>query len=640
MNILIAKINKSPTETIKKLTIAKLIEVIKYTADKYYNSDESVVSDAVYDMLIDSLKERDPANAALTAVGASIQSKNKVTLPYYMGSMDKITPERHNFTKWCDEFKGSYVLSDKLDGISALLIMHNHKMKLYTRGDGSEGQNITAILPYINIYKRSVRVEMPNKCAIRGELIMSIKNFEKYKTTKKNPRNTVSGLVNSKTLDTTMLGEVDLVCYEVIHPVMKISDQLLQLEMWGLHTVHYDIYKTVTIDDLKKYLERRKKHSAYEIDGVIVADDHLHRRIKSGNPKYALAFKFNNLDLGAIVTVKEVEWRVSKDGYIKPVVIFDPVTINGVEISRATAYNAKYVLENSIGPGAVLKIIRSGDVIPKIIEIVKRSKKIEMPSISHKWNKSGVDLVYDDSKQDVAVEKSILVKNITFFFKKLGVKHVDGAIVRKIIEAGYDTVQKIISASENDLLKVENFSNTMAHKVYTNIQTSIKNVDIVRLVAASNVFGHGLAEKKLKLIFQEHSDILDRKISKIEMIELISKIKGFDTITATKFAENIDKFKKFLKLLKGVNVVYPIHAAHNKSGIFCGQIIVFTGFRNKEWEAAIQHEGGIISTSVSKNTTLVVTNDIGSTSGKVAKARELGITIIDLDTFAKKYKLT
>ena len=313
MNTLIAKINKNPIETIKKLSIAKLVEVIKYTADKYYNFDESVVTDAIYDLLVDTLRDLDPTNAALRQVGALIQSKDKVKLPYYMGSMDKITPERHNFEKWTNEFSGPYVLSDKLDGISGLLVMHNHKLKLYTRGDGMYGSDISGILPYINVFKRSVRVDMPNNCAIRGELIMSRKRFEKYKATKKNPRNTVAGLINAKTLDTDMLKTVDFVTYEVIHPVMKMSDQLLQLALWGLFVVHHDMYKTVTIDNLKIYLERRKKNSEYEIDGIIVADDHAHKRINTGNPKYAVAFKFNNLDLAATVTVTDVVWRVSKD---------------------------------------------------------------------------------------------------------------------------------------------------------------------------------------------------------------------------------------------------------------------------------------------------------------------------------------
>ena len=122
MSHIIHKILKDPLEVIKKLSIEELEEVITYAADKYYNSGESVINDQNYDLLIDFLKARAPKSQVLKNVGAKVKSKNKVILDYWLGSMDKIKPSDNNeFTKWITQFKKPYYLSDKLDGISALI---------------------------------------------------------------------------------------------------------------------------------------------------------------------------------------------------------------------------------------------------------------------------------------------------------------------------------------------------------------------------------------------------------------------------------------------------------------------------------------------------------------------------------------
>jgi NAD-dependent DNA ligase len=172
--------------TISNFSIIDLEELIQYSADKYYNSAKSVISDSIYDVLIDFLKIKNPKSKVLKLVGAKVKSK-KVKLDYWLGSMDKIKPNTNQLNIWTKKYKSYYNLSDKLDGISALLVYTvDNKIKLFTRGDGIEGQDISNLVKYlelpnwddINKYvkSRKIKSDYPNNIiAFRGELIISNK---------------------------------------------------------------------------------------------------------------------------------------------------------------------------------------------------------------------------------------------------------------------------------------------------------------------------------------------------------------------------------------------------------------------------------------------------------------------------------
>ena len=116
--------------TIDKLDIKDLENIINYAADKYYNTMKSVISDSIYDMLIDFLKLKSPKSKVLKNIGAKIKSKDKVSLDYHLGSMNKIKPPSNQLDKWTNQYKPPYILTDKLDGISVLLVYkQNNKIE-------------------------------------------------------------------------------------------------------------------------------------------------------------------------------------------------------------------------------------------------------------------------------------------------------------------------------------------------------------------------------------------------------------------------------------------------------------------------------------------------------------------------------
>jgi len=146
-------INKSNDifKTIEDYSIDEIEKILVYASDKYYN-DEPVISDSIFDTLREFLELKAPKSKVLKQIGSNVKSKDKVKLPYYLGSMDKIKPPSNKLDNWCKKYEAPYVLTDKLDGVSALLVYShsdNNQIKLFTRGTATHGMDITKLLKYI-----------------------------------------------------------------------------------------------------------------------------------------------------------------------------------------------------------------------------------------------------------------------------------------------------------------------------------------------------------------------------------------------------------------------------------------------------------------------------------------------------------
>jgi len=615
-----------------------LIEVAKYAAEQYYNG-EGVISDKLYDDLFDEIKKRDPKNDFLKKVGFEITGKNKVELPFYMGSMDKIKiSESDRLSKWQKKFnKHDYVIMDKLDGISGLFVLKNGTKKLYTRGNGTIGQDITHLINTIPSFKFSVSTDI----VLRGELIISKKKWEKYTTQFSNARNMVSGLVNSKKINTDIMKDIDFVIYEIMEPRMRQSEQLKFLQKNKMTHVYYETLDKSDLDFemLDEILLDRREASEYEIDGIIVMDDSLHDYNAEGNPDFAFAFKDASEKQTADVIVKDVEWNVSKDGYLKPKLVLEPTKLSGVVISNATAFNAKYIVDNKIGPSSVVKIIRSGDVIPHVLEVIKTAK-VKMPSVEYKWNETNVDLIATGSKSDEQI-----IKELTFFAEKMDIMNLSEGIITNFVENDIDDIFKIINVSKNTLAELPSFKDKMVNKIYENIQTAMDKASLVQFMNATNIFGHNFGHKRLEKIFTKFGNNFIKYMkdhSKDEIYNEVIKIDGFDDITASQFSNYIHEFIKVFEKIPNSYQKTILKNSETKvvSEKFKGKKFVFSGFRNKEWEDYITENGGELVSSVSKNTSYLVTTkkdyDEGSTS-KVIKAKEVGVPIVIKEEFEKKF---
>ena len=188
--------------------------------------------------------------------------------------------------------------------------------------------------------------------------------------------------------------------------------------------------------------------------------------------------------------VVDVIWSPSKDGYLKPKVQIQPVKLGGAVIQYATLHNAEFVIKNKIGLGAVVQILRSGDVIPKVEKVVKPAKTIKMPASNYKykWNSTKKDLVLVDAGDNDIVK----LKVMDDFFNKMDVVGLGRGNIQRIMNAGYKTIPKILTMTIQDFMKVEGFKEKMATKIHNSIQHRLDNVTLPALMGASNIFGRGL----------------------------------------------------------------------------------------------------------------------------------------------------
>ena len=624
----IKQFKRDGIKALDDLSEEKYVTLIKKANDTYYNN-KPLMSDNEFDIVKEYFEKKYPNNPVLNNIGAPI-TKNKVTLPYNMPSMDKIKPDTDALDKWMKKYTGNYVLSCKLDGVSGMYTTKNNTRKLYTRGDGSIGQDITHILPALNLPKRE-------NIVVRGEFIISKTNFEeKYKTRFANSRNLVSGIINSKTVD-NKINDVDFVAYEVITPLLPPIDQMKLLEEYGFITVRNLQMTSLTNDMLSQLLIDWRRNYEYEIDGIIVSDNKKYARNEK-NPEHSFAFKMVLSDQVAESKVVDVIWNASKDGYLKPRVRIEPINIGGVKIEYATGFNGKFIENNKIGIGAVIQIIRSGDVIPYIKSITTEAETAKMPNMPYHWNETNVDIVLDNIDDDVTVKE----KNITSFFVGINVVGLSTGNVKRLMNAGYDSIVKIIHMKKEEYEGIDGFQSTMINKIYNGIKDRLNKSTLVEIVTASNMLGRGIGKKKLEPIFEMYPNLFTLLISNEELKVMLLSVNGIGDENAKSIVENMKKMKTFLV---DANLTYKLcdkptqqpKPIVQSNHILNGKTIVMTKVRDATIISALEKYGGKLENNITRNTFALITKSHDDVSSKTKKANELGIEIMTPDEFSEKY---
>jgi DNA ligase (NAD+) len=663
---LISKLEANPHIEGISLELGLLEKILTQAINDYYNTDKPLLTDATFDILENILREKKPNSKVFDKVGAPVVNpEDAVKLPYYLGSLDKVKPNEKSLTKWLAKHNKQIVISEKLDGLSCLFIMSSgtnstsgtsrtdFQMKLYKHGDGFEGQDISHLLDNIAISsnnrldKKEIikMIENPlnqdGHIALRGEIIIKNEVYNaKYNKMYPKARSLIAGIVNSKTPDVKIVRDMEIIFYEFIYPSsMTFQQQFETIHKLGFNVARNKIYQNITENQLPEILMNFKKASAYEIDGIVLDDSSaIFKRATKENPEYAVAFKMQLEDQIATTTVVNVEYNISKHGTLAPRIEYKPVMIKGDSHQYTTGFNLKYIVDNNIGIGTELKIIKSGDVIPYIYEIIKSSKQPQMPSetIKWHWNETRVDGIVDDieNNNDVRVQKIIA------FFKVMKIDGIGEGVVNKFVNAGYDEVKTILELTPDVITQVEGFQLKSATNVYNAFHKVIdKPQPLERVMTASGVFTIGLGEKKFKMILDAIPKFFNKwqqgKITKADILG----ISGFSDKTADIFIIGMPKFIEWLTIHSMIKIEIEDVASKDipKGNKFAGIVAVFTGVRNADMEKQIIDGGGAIGSSISGKTTIVIAKDPNEGSSKLNKAREMGIEIVSITEFEKKY---
>ena len=588
-------------------------------ANKSYRTSDNIISDEEYDNLLDTLKgeiSKDDFEDFMNVLSKDVIKDSslgrKEKLPYHMGSLDKVKT-LEEIKKWAKN-KGIedelFILSPKLDGLS--IIADENNGKAWTRGDGEIGQKSHDHFKAMNYGKYG-------KIVSCGEAIMMKKTFDiKYADKFANSRNLVAGQLNSDE-PSDILTDVYYIRYNILD---KEYDKSAQLELCNKLNKWEIPYEVIKLEDITEELLKNLYENwsdDFTLDGIVIEVSELEVRKRlykeDGNPDYARAYK-GNFEEVKEAKVLDITVSVTKQGLLKPVVVIEPTKLDGATVSNVTAYNFKYLLDNEIGKNSIVSIKRSGQVIPKIVSVIKKGiypiiKKCPSCGEPIEWNENEVDLICNNF--DCPAQR---FERILAFFNIMGVEEMGEGIVEKLYNSGYDTIKKILDMKKSDLIKIPGFAERKTDIVYDNIHSKMIDVSLSKLMHATGIF-KGLGSKKLVLVCDSKNPIMDSIVS----------INGFSEKSANVYINGLPKFNKFISNLPITIKKGGEEKMKKKSSKCEGMVVVFTGFRSAEMEKEIIINGGEIGSGVSKNTTHLIMKQKGSGTAKENKAIDLGITI-------------
>lgn len=643
---------QSPLHYVEDLNKKESIELAEYLDYQYHEKNKQIVPDEMYDILKDSIQERWPKAAYLKKVGHKVvtRGRKEVPLPIHMASLSKIKPD----TKGIERFlTGSFVVSEKLDGISLLLEYRDGKpYACYTRGDGTLGQDVSGVIPALNVPKR---ISVKEPLYVRCEFLIKRKSFsDKHSSASgkgeyKTARNMGGGLL-TRNVPSPAVKDFDVVAYEISKGKgagTALSQQLSLLKRLGFTVVKHKKYPSLTVDKLVELHNQIKAKSKYELDGIVVTQDKSYR-VGRDNPKHARAFKINSLESTKVVKIKEIEWRRSRHGKWIPRVIIDPIMLGGVTVTYFTGHNYYYIQNGfryqdrkkklpvrPLNVGAEIRVIRSGDVIPYIMEVVKPARKPAQPDVPFVLDSTGVHAL-DVREKGSKLDDAQKVQRITHFFSAMKMKGVKAGIIEKLYASGFRTLRSILHATPEKLQRAEGIKEKTAQNIVKAIQLGLSNATFARTAYASSVFGDKIGESKLQAVIDDIPDVLRlaETLSSVQLQQRIEEVPGIKT-QARVIARRLPKFLKFLERNR-IQLVGEVKQAP-KSNKLSGVKVLFTSVRDEELLNAILANGGAKASSVKSATHLVVKP--GASNSKTAQAEELGLPILTVEQFRKKFKL-
>jgi len=597
----------------------KEIKDILNRANEAYRLGDEIMPDETYEEYLDELREISPNDEYFGEIGIElIDEERKEKLPVQLWSMNKMKTMLEVF-KWSKN-KGIpldtlLTITPKYDGISLCVI--ERSIQSWTRGNGTVGQRSHDHFRHVNTNQLSGDI------ITWGEAIMPREVFDKNHSYAKNPRNLVAGKFNDKTPNPEVLKDCEYVRYGMETDEFDFETKSEVLDYLNETQKTIVPYENIEIKDLtEEYLKELfiKWSSQYEIDGVIleVNDLKLQKELgreRNNNPVFARAFKgdFEEVKESKVVSITI---QVSKRGYLKPVVNIEPIELDGVTVTNPTGYNFRFIKEMGIGIGSIVKVKRSGMVIPKIIKTVKRVE-FEMPDIGVpiKWNDTGVELV---ATEMTPIQKR---KQIESFFNILQVDNVGEGVIKQIFESGFDTLPKILSMSQKDFQTIDRFGVKKSEKTFNSIQSKLQNITLSKLQHGSGCF-ENLGSKKLLLL-----EDMDMNSS----VQDIIKIDGFSDISAESYLNGLESYKDFYEEIKDYISVIKTPKKEVVDSKLEGMSFVFSGFRDNEMKERVSELGGEMKSGISKKVTHLVVRDKNSGTSKVEKAKDLGIEIIEIE---------
>ena len=639
--------------------IKELVELLNKAGKSYYSEGRELMSNYEYDALYDELGmlEKETgyilSNSPTVNVGYEVLSelpKERHESP--MLSLDK-TKSPEALAEWLGSQKG--LLSWKLDGLTIVLTYDNGQLqKAVTRGNGEVGEIITN---NARVFKNvPVTIPFKGKLVLRGEAIITYSDFERINeqipeadAKYKNPRNLCSGSVRQLNNEITAQRNVHFFAFTLVSAQDVDFDNSRQRQFeWlkdqGFSVVEYKMVTKDTILDTIEWFEKTIVTNDFPSDGLVILYDDIAYGDSLGRtakfPRNAMAFKWT--DETAETTLREIEWSASRTGLINPVAVFDPVELEGTQVSRASVHNISIVESLKLGIGDRIKVFKANMIIPQIAENLTQSGNLEIPEVCPVCGGKTQIKQVNDVKTLYCINEDCQAKHVKSFahFVSRDALNIDGlseATLEKFIQHGF-------LKNFCDLYHLEKFRDEIialdgfGEKSYENLLTSVENSRNTTL--PKFIYGLGIPNVGLsnaKMIVQALGNDIEKIIHAGR--QELEKIDGVGAVIADTFAsyfENEKNKEEFYKLLQEMHIEKAPDNQNNQ--ILTGKVFVITGslehFENRnQLKERIEQLGGKVTGSVTGKTSYLINNDSHSTSSKNKTAAKLGVPVITENEF-------
>ena len=653
----------------------KKIRLIQKNNFHYYNKDKPIISDQEFDILkkdIISLENKYQflkSDQSPTKTVGFKPSKNfqKIKHKVPMLSLGNAFNEEdlNIFEKKIINFLSlrnidiiEYSVEPKIDGISASLIYDNGEFtKGLSRGDGTEGEDITQNLKTINDIPLKITAKnFPKKIDIRGEVFIENNDFKSINDKFANPRNAASGSLRQKNSIVTSKIPLKFIAYTYGHAeemnIDSQSDFLKNLRTWGfkINPFNKKISGIKNLMQHHKNLEEKRKEIAFDIDGVVykVNDFNLQKRLgfAANAPRWAIAHKFSaNSSISEIINI---EIQIGRTGALTPVAKIKPVNIGGVIVSNATLHNEDEIIRKDIRVGDTATVERAGDVIPHVISVdlkkrPKKSKKFIFPLICPSCGSNTVKDFNEITKKQDAVRRcisegydceKIAIEKIKHFVSKEAF-NIDG-FGKKIVENFWSLKliklpQDIFNLNYDKIEMLEGWGKLSA----TNLKYSIeqkKKISLDRFIYSLGIRHIGQENAKLVARHLKTAKIFF-KLPDNKNIENLLNIDGIGSTqiqSIKKFFLNKTNLKVLIELEKNLKIENI--ALINNKGVLKNKSFLLTGKLNgisrAEAKSLIEQNSGKIISNVNKKLDYLIIGEKPTTK-KVNTATELNIRVID-----------
>lgn len=649
-----------------KSRIDELVDVLNYHSRLYYVEDRNEISDYEYDMLQNELKKLEAEYPELIRKdsptqrvgGEALSVFEKVEHIVQMGSIQDVFSfsEVEQFINTVKQSVDNphFVVEPKIDGLSVSLEYVDGEFTVgSTRGDGFVGENITQNLKTVMSVPMSISEKLP-LLEVRGEVYMPKNVFlelvsqqeDKGEQPFKNPRNAAAGSLRQKDPKVTAKRKLDIFCFNIQRIVGKElvshKQSLDYIKSLGFKTVPgYTLAET--FDEVRQCIEKIGENRfslPFDIDGVVVKVDSFEQREMLGStaktPKWSVAYKFPPEEKQT--KLLDIELNVGRTGAITPVAVFEPISLAGTSVSRATLHNQDFIDEKNVSVGDIITVRKAGDIIPEVVCVSEKKSEssFKYPEVCPVC---GTPVVKSDDEAAVRCPNvdcpAQIFRSIVHFASK-GAMNIDGlgpAIVDALLKSGLiKSVADLYKLTVQDLLELENFKDKSANNLINAIEKSKSN-SLDRLIFGLGI--RNIGQASAKLLCAKFGD-LDNIMS--ATAEEIAEIDGFGDIMAESVVRELNEphMIRLIKRLKeyGVNTSFEKVQIDNR---FEGMTFVLTGtlptLKRNDAKLIIEKYGGKASGSVSKKTSYVLAGE--EAGSKLTKAQELGIPIISEDEFLK-----